>query len=103
MRNLHESRESDKLPLKFVGFDKFGGPPSELNSTAISENLPLRRSSKMTLGKGGIYGTIASGGMITHPSIQTNSETVVGSPLTKLQVTFFNWIFGLVGWMVGVK
>jgi hypothetical protein len=45
-----ESRESGKLPLKFVGFAKFSRPPSELNSTANSENLPLRRSSKITLG-----------------------------------------------------
>jgi hypothetical protein len=45
-----ESGESGKLPLKFVGFAKFIVPPSKINSTAISENLPLRRSSKMTLG-----------------------------------------------------
>jgi hypothetical protein len=45
-----ESGESGKLPLKFVGFAKLARPPSKLNSTAISENLPLRRSSKMTLG-----------------------------------------------------
>ena len=48
-----ESRESGKLPLKFVGFAKFSRPPSELNSTANSENLPLRRSSKITLGTSG--------------------------------------------------
>ena len=45
-----KSGESGKLPLKFVGFAEFARPGSELNSTAISENLPLRRSSKMTLG-----------------------------------------------------
>jgi hypothetical protein len=39
-----KSGESGKLPLKFVGFAKFARPPSKLNSTAISENLPLRRS-----------------------------------------------------------
>ena len=36
-----KSAESGKLSLKFVGFAKFTAPPSELNSTAISENLPL--------------------------------------------------------------
>ena len=51
MRNLEESGESGKLPLKFVGFAKFARPPSKLNSTAISENLPLRRSTKVKLGK----------------------------------------------------
>jgi hypothetical protein len=45
-----ESGESSKLSLKFVGFARFARPPSELNSTAISENLPLGRLSKMTLG-----------------------------------------------------
>jgi hypothetical protein len=49
-----ESGESGELPLKFVGFDKFARTPSRLNSIAISENLPLRRSSKMTLGSKGL-------------------------------------------------
>ena len=48
-----ESGESGKLPLKFVGFAKLARPPSKLNSTAISENLPLKCSSKMTLGNHG--------------------------------------------------
>jgi hypothetical protein len=48
-----ESGESGELPLKFVGFAEFALPPSKLNSTAISENLPLRRFSKMTLGTPG--------------------------------------------------
>ena len=54
LRDLVESGESGKLPLKFVGFAKFARPPSELNSTANSENLPLRRSSKITLGSMGL-------------------------------------------------
>ena len=45
-----ESGESGELPLKFGGFAKFVRPTSELNSSRISENSPLRRSSKMTLG-----------------------------------------------------
>ena len=49
MWNLVESGESGKLPLKFVGFVGFARPPSELNSTAVSENLPLRRSQKIFL------------------------------------------------------
>ena len=36
-----ESGESDKLPLKFVGFAKFALPPSKLNSIVISGNLPI--------------------------------------------------------------
>jgi hypothetical protein len=51
LQSLVESGESGKLPLKFVGFAKFARPPSKLNSTAISENLPLRRWFKITLGK----------------------------------------------------
>ena len=50
LQSLVESGESYKLPLKFVGFAKLARPPSKLNSTASSENSPLRRSSKMTLG-----------------------------------------------------
>ena len=46
-----ESGESGKLPLKFVRFAQFARVPDKLNSTAISENLTLRRSSKMTLGR----------------------------------------------------
>ena len=43
-----ESGESGKLLLKFVGFAKFDRVPNKLKSAAISENLPLRRSEKMT-------------------------------------------------------
>ena len=42
--------ESGKLTLEFGGFDLFARPAEGLNSTAISEDLPLRRSSKITLG-----------------------------------------------------
>ena len=48
-----ESGESGKLSLKFVGFVGFARAPDELNSTAVFENLPLRRSEKMTLGTHG--------------------------------------------------
>ena len=48
-----ESGESGKLQLEFAKFAKFARPPSKLNSTAISENVPLRRSSKMELGTPG--------------------------------------------------
>ena len=50
LRDLVKSGESGKLTLKFVGFVKFAWPPSKLNSTASSENSPIRRYSKITLG-----------------------------------------------------
>ena len=48
-----ESGESGELPMEFVGFARFVRPPDKLNSIANSENLPLRRSSKITLGRKG--------------------------------------------------
>ena len=48
------SGESGKLPLEFVGFGKLAWLTSKLNSSAVSENLVLRRSSKMTLGTIGV-------------------------------------------------
>ena len=73
-----KSEESGKLPLKFVGFAKFSRPPSKLNSTASSENSPIRRSSKMTLGKLGdrpSYGDVRRNLVIESPF-----ELLVKSP-----------------------
>ena len=44
MQSLVESGEPSELPQKFSGSAKFALRTSKLNSTAISENLPLRRS-----------------------------------------------------------
>ena len=70
LQSLVESGESGKLPLEFVGFDKFARPLSKLYSTAISENLPLRLCSKMTLGIEGGVGDITYGGEFGTPNFK---------------------------------
>ena len=85
-----KSAESGKLPLKFVGFAKFKRPPSKLNSNAISENLPLRRSSKMTLGRNADSRSNSQPECVFEDPLETPKQNVP----KKLDLGKFAGVFG---------